>query len=195
MIKRAFIFHGWDGYPEEAWMPWLKTELEKKGFVVEAPALPQPSEPTIETWVPFVAKTVAEPDEHTYVVGHSMGAQAVLRYLASLDGKKIGGAVLVAAAFRWDGIEEEGDEVVAVAEPWRKTPIDFAKVRQATPNITAILSDNDPYNALDYNKQKLSELGAEIIVEHNKGHFSEDSGVKELPSALAAIAKYESKES
>ena len=29
-MKRAFIIHGWDGYPAEGWFPWLKRELEKK---------------------------------------------------------------------------------------------------------------------------------------------------------------------
>lgn len=24
--KRVFITHGWDGYPEEGWFPWLKKE-------------------------------------------------------------------------------------------------------------------------------------------------------------------------
>ena len=24
MTKRAFIIHGWDGYPDEGWFPWLK---------------------------------------------------------------------------------------------------------------------------------------------------------------------------
>ena len=32
MKKRVFIVHGWDGYPEEVWFPWLKKELEAKGF-------------------------------------------------------------------------------------------------------------------------------------------------------------------
>jgi hypothetical protein len=27
--KRVFIIHGWEGYPEEGWFPWLKKELEK----------------------------------------------------------------------------------------------------------------------------------------------------------------------
>ena len=29
-MKRVFIIHGWDGYPEEGWFPWLKEELEKE---------------------------------------------------------------------------------------------------------------------------------------------------------------------
>jgi uncharacterized protein len=154
--KRAFIIHGWDGYPEEAWMPWLKEQLEQKGFSVVAPNMPQPDEPRIETWVPKLVELVGEPDENTYLIGHSMGCQTILRYAATLnEEQRIGGATLVAPGFRWDGIEEEGEDVVAIAEPWLTTPIDVERVRQVMPNITAILSDNDPYNALDYNKERL----------------------------------------
>lgn len=59
--KRVFIIHGWDGYPEEAWFPWLKSQLEQAGFTVEVPAMPQPDEPTIEAWVPKLAEVVGEP--------------------------------------------------------------------------------------------------------------------------------------
>ncbi len=47
MTKRAFIIHGWDGYPEEGWFPWIKRELEKKGFITQIPAMPQPEHPKI----------------------------------------------------------------------------------------------------------------------------------------------------
>jgi len=30
--KRVFIVHGWGGHPEEGWFPWLKKELERRGF-------------------------------------------------------------------------------------------------------------------------------------------------------------------
>lgn len=43
--KRVFIVHGWDGYPEEGWFPWLERELEARGFEVHVPALPDASTP------------------------------------------------------------------------------------------------------------------------------------------------------
>ena len=30
-MKKVFIIHGWEGYPEEGWFPWLKKELESRG--------------------------------------------------------------------------------------------------------------------------------------------------------------------
>lgn len=28
MNKRIFIIHGWDGFPEEGWFPWLNKAME-----------------------------------------------------------------------------------------------------------------------------------------------------------------------
>lgn len=187
MTKRAFIIHGWSGYPEEAWFPWLKSELEKEGFEVQVPAMPQPDEPTIEAWVPKVAEVVGEPDEQTYLVGHSVGCQAIMRYLAGLRGKRVGGCVFVAGWFMLDNLETDEKKIAA---PWLKTPIDFPGMRQATDSITAIFSDNDPVVPLKQNIELFRKnLGQDItiITEHNKQHLSEDSGVTELPSALEAI--------
>ena len=62
-MKRVFIIHGWDGYPEENWFPWLRQRLEEYGFEVQVPQLPDAENPRIEKWVPAVAKTVVRPDK------------------------------------------------------------------------------------------------------------------------------------
>ncbi len=195
MDKRVIIVHGWDGYPKEAWFPWLKMELEKKGFYVQAPAMPQPDRPTIESWVLKLAEIVGEPDQNTYLVGHSIGCQTILRYLSGLDGKKVGGIVLVAGFFELRPLETENEE--QILKPWIETPIDFAKVRQACENITAIFSDNDPWVPMERNIELFKKnLGEDITVirEHDKQHFSQNSGVVKLPLALQAISGYASKE-
>ncbi len=187
--KRAFIIHGWDGYPEEGWFPWLKAELEQRGFAVEVPRMPHPAEPTIDDWVGHLAKLVGEPDENTYLIGHSMGCQTILRYLASLEDKRVGGAILVAGFFELAPLET--DEEKAIAEPWLETPIDFAKVKATTSNITVILSDNDEWVPLERNKELFEQcLSPKITVEHGRGHFSGSSGIKELSAALEAIEQY-----
>ncbi len=55
--------------------------------MVQVPAMPNTAEPKIETWVPFLEKLVGKPDKDTYLVGHSIGCQTILRYL---DGLKEG---------------------------------------------------------------------------------------------------------
>lgn len=184
-MKRVFIIHGWDGYPEEGWFPWLKQELEDRGFGVQVPAMPHPEEPIIEEWVPYLSNLVSEPNEETYFVGHSVGNQMILRYLEGLPpGKKVGGAVFVAGFFELMGLDEEEQKI---AKPWLEAPIDCGKVKQHINKFVAIFSDSDPFVPLSNIKLMKQRLGAKTIVEQGKGHFSGDDGVKELPSVLQAI--------
>ena len=69
-MKRAFIIHGWDSRPNEGCFPWLKEELQKKGFDVYAPAMPEPLRPEIDVWVTFLGQQIGVPSEETFLIGH-----------------------------------------------------------------------------------------------------------------------------
>mgnify|MGYP001601625571 FL=1 len=84
-MKRVFIIHGWGGSPNEPLHKWLASELRKKGFIVEVPAMPDPAEPKIETWVPFLSQLVGVPDTNTFFVGHSSGNDGVVNLPSALD--------------------------------------------------------------------------------------------------------------
>ncbi|PIP29922.1 hypothetical protein COU12_02115 [Candidatus Jorgensenbacteria bacterium CG10_big_fil_rev_8_21_14_0_10_54_38] len=56
-MKRVFIVHGWDGYPEEGWFPWLKRELEARGFEVHVPPLPDAGNPRIQNFLVLKSAT------------------------------------------------------------------------------------------------------------------------------------------
>ncbi len=188
-MKRVFIIHGWDGYPEEGWFPWLKKELEKNGFEVFVPAMPDTDEPKIEKWMASLTNLVGKPDENTYFVGHSIGCQIILRYLEKINGKKVGGVVCVAGWFILG--EKETEEEKIIVKPWIETPIDFDKVERTTDNFVAIFSDNDTVIPLKENEKMFREkLNAKIIIEKNKGHFSGGDGVTELPVVLDSILNF-----
>lgn len=186
--KRVFIIHGWDGYPKEGWFPWLKTELEKHGFDVFIPQLPKAEEPRINNWVPFIVKAVEKIDNQTYFVGHSIGCQAIIRYLEKLQkDKKIGGAVFVAGFLKRLSNIEEDDVAKSVVEEWLKTPINLNKVKKIINKSIAIFSDNDPYVPIDNQEEYKNILGSKIVIKHKKGHFSGSEGTKSLQTALDAI--------
>ena len=186
MSKRAFIIHGWDGYPDEGWFPWLKNELEQKDFQVQVPAMPEPAEPKIEAWVSHLSKIVGDVDENTFFVGHSIGCQTILRYLESLPAdKKVGGVIFVAGWFTL--MNSETEEEKRIGKPWLETPIDFEKVKQHTKKFFAVFSDDDEVVPQDNKKLFEERLDAKTAIEHGKGHFSGSDGVKELPSILEAI--------
>lgn len=188
MKKRVFIIHGWDGYPEEGWFPWLKRELTKRGFAVKVPRMPNAAEPKIQTWISFLRRLVGKPDEHIYFIGHSIGCQAILRYLEKLPPRaKIGGAVFVAGWFTLKNLET--DEEKTVARPWLETPINSKKVKSRTKNLVAIFSDNDYFVPKKDRKSYRRKLGAKIIIQHNKGHFSGNDGIRKAPIVLESLLK------
>ena len=186
--KRVIITHGWDGYPEEGWFPWLKKELEARGFNVFVPQLPEPNEPRINNWVPKLKEVVGKPDEQTYFVGHSMGCQTIARYLEALPNDvKVGGVVFVAGFFkRLTNLEDDG-VVRSVSDEWLKTSISLKKVAEHLKASVAIFSDNDPYVPTDNKDDFSNVLGSKIVIEHSKGHFSGSTGTAELPIALEAV--------
>ncbi|MBI4023008.1 alpha/beta hydrolase [Candidatus Berkelbacteria bacterium] len=185
MKKRAVIVHCWDGTPEGAWYPWLKAELEARGFEVAVPAMPETETPKIGPWVGTLTTVVGQPDEQTYLIGHSIGCQTVLRYLESLPpGQKVGGVVLVAGFFTLQGIDEEGEMIV---RPWLETPIDTDTVRTHADHIEAIFSDNDPWVPVANERLFVDRLGATTHMFHGRGHFSQTDDTTELPEALEAV--------
>lgn len=192
-MKRVVIVHGWEGHPKENWFPWLKKELESRGFEVMVPQLPDPDNPRIYNWVPALSKVAGKVDKDTYFVGHSMGCQTIARFLEGLpDGIKVGGAVFVGGFFkRLTGLEED-PEVQETDRHWLTAPIDFAKVKSHLPKSIAIFSDDDPYVPLDNQDDFKEKLDSEIIVEHNMGHFSTSAGVTQLSVALNSILKLSS---
>ncbi|MCX6720345.1 MAG: alpha/beta hydrolase [Candidatus Staskawiczbacteria bacterium] len=190
MAKKVYIIHGWSGNPEEGWFPWIKEELEKNGFAVFVPQLPDADVPRINKWVPALSKVVGVPDSETYFVGHSMGCQTIVRYLESLpENVKIGGAVFVAGFFRPITNLEREPDAIDVDREWNKTPIDFAKVKKHINKSVAIFSTNDKYVSLDNAEDYKDKLGSEIIILENRDHFSGSSGITKFPEALLALLK------
>ncbi|MEK6878344.1 MAG: alpha/beta hydrolase [Nanoarchaeota archaeon] len=189
-MKRAFIIHGWGGNPNERWLVWLKRELEKRGFKVEVPAMPDTEHPRIEPWIGKIKEIVKNVDEDCYFVGHSIGCQAIMRYLEQLEkGKKVGGVVFVAPWMELDEatIEEEGEESVEIVKPWVETSINFEKVKSHFYKSISIFSVDDPYVPLKQKEIFYKKLNSKIIILENKGHFTEEDGIFELSEALSSV--------
>ncbi|MDD4902220.1 MAG: alpha/beta fold hydrolase [Patescibacteria group bacterium] len=184
-MKRVFIIHGWGGSGGEGWQAWLKDELEEKGFEVYAPDMPDTENPDIEAWVSTLAKLVGKCDEKTFFVGHSVGCQTILRYLAELpEGEKAGGAVFAAGWFNLKGLTFQEEEI---AMPWLRLPIDLEKVKTKTTKFFAVFSDNDPVVPLSDEELFKENLGAETAVLKDKEHFTGETDINELPIVLEKL--------
>lgn len=179
-MKKIYIIHRWDGKPESDWYSWLKKELERKynkkdrdsRIEVRILKMPNTEEPVIREWVDYLKKAVPSPDKNTYFVGHSIGCQAIMRYLETFDNVKISGALFVAGWFYLENLEDE--EVKKIAAPWLKDSINLEKVRKSIGDLRVILSNNDPYDCVGKNKERFEQkLNATVLIEKDGGHFTE----------------------
>lgn len=189
MKQRVFIVHGWGASPEREWFPWLKDQLQAQDIEVFIPAMPDTNHPTIETWIGTLHEAVGDLRDTDIFVGHSIGCQTILRYLEQEASRPIKGFISVAGWMTLQNLENKEEE--EIAKPWLETPIDFDVVRERVQRSIAIFSDNDPYVPLQENMDVFAQqLGAQVIVEHGKGHFSEDSNIFELPIVRDTILAF-----
>jgi predicted alpha/beta hydrolase family esterase len=185
-MKRAYLIHGWSGRPEHGFFPWLKRELEGRGYVVFDPQMPDTDAPALGTWVPFVERLVGEPDDETLIVGHSMGGQTALRYLERLlEGARVGKVALVAPVV--EAILDMSPEEEAIARPWLDRAFDDAKIRRSAASIVGIFSDDDRWIPLSSERIVRERFGGKTVVLSKRGHFSGDDGCRKLPELLEFI--------
>ena len=97
----------------------------------------------------------------------------------------VGGAVFVAGWYNLRNLET--DEEKRIAGPWVNEPRDDKKIREVVNRAVAIFSDNDPFVIPENQKSWKERVGAKIIIEQNKGHFSGSDGITKLPSALDSV--------
>lgn len=180
-MKNATILHAMGDTPDKYWYPWLKRELENKGYEVWVPQLPETDNPSIKVWVPFILEN-GKFTEETVIVGHSAGAAVILSLLEALT-IQVNQAILVAGFPFYPG----GDPIVKPAYDWEKIK---ANVRE----MTFINSDNDPYGHDEVDGRMMLELlnmdGATQIIMKGQGHFGTDEfnrPYKEFPLLLRLI--------
>ncbi|KND48674.1 MAG: hypothetical protein AB200_03040 [Parcubacteria bacterium C7867-005] len=190
-MKKVILVHGWDGSPQNDWFPWAAKELNKMGYDVVVPLMPNPARPEIESWLNKLSDVVGDVDEETVFIGHSIGCQAVLRFMERLEKhKKVSKIILVAPwmALDEETIKEEGEESIEISKPWIETPIDFNKVKIHADKFVALFSDDDPFVPLNQKDVFDKALSAKIMVQHGMGHFTQSDNVYDLPIILDLVS-------
>ncbi len=183
-MKQVYIIHGWGGTTTESWFPWLKKELENKKFKVEIPAMPNPDTPKIKEWIGRLNKIVKVNDE-TILIGHSIGCQAILRFLEGLKEKqKIKAAILVAPWLTLQNLEEGEDDI---AKEWVETQLNFEKIKKHCENFVLIYSSTDPYPGFEDLTILRKSLSAIPVSLGDKGHINGEYGIFKLPEILDII--------
>ena len=184
--KRVFIIHGWGGHPGEGVLGWLEQELTKRNIFVKSPAMANTDAPKIEEWVTHITRLVGDHYPDCYLVGYSLGANAILRYLATLKkGQTIPGVVFIAPALHVKG--ELTVEQKKIISPWIDKKLDLDTAKRRMNKSAAIFSDDDPLVPIMDTQLFRNKVNSKIIIEKGKGHFDQSEN---LPIALETILSF-----
>lgn len=178
-----FIIHGVYANPEANWFPWLKKELEEKGYEAIVPKFPTPLNQNLDSWLRTIKSYENKINNDTIMIGHSLGSAFILNYLEQTS-KKIRAAFLVAEFFKM--LNTPYDEL---NKSFIDRDFDWKKIRKNCGKFFIIASDNDKYIPLEMNKELAKNLNSELRIVNNGGHLNKESGYDRFPLLLELILK------
>jgi leucyl-tRNA synthetase len=168
------ILHGYTATSQDDFHPWLKRELENKGYKVQVPDLPNTATPSEKEQVEYVLKNCAL-DENTILVGHSLGAVVARRVLEQY-GKPIRGLLQIASAVSPDFYQRQYQQNFT----WKEN----SRFLKTLASWHIILSDTKEPNRAPYLRTLADMFEAELRIETSvEEHFV----AKEEPEILNAL--------
>lgn len=156
-------------------------KLEKRHIYACSLPMPSPESPIRSEWVDEVVRVTERfAGDDIYLVGHSLGATTILRYLEDDRSRNVRGAVLVAGAI-------SGNERSGAIDAFFESGYDFEKIRSKCDRFVVIHGDDDKRVPLSDAVTVAGELDGKLIVIENGGHLNAESGFLELPQCLEAL--------
>ncbi len=154
--QKVLLVHGFKGGADKNSLPYLKKELEAKGFEVFAPTMTTSAEPDFEQWMEELRPYFEKLSEDDIVVGFSLGGKAAVSALERFQ-KKIGHLYLIAPAIEapkaeyWEKRKTKQPELTGALDKVKvfwEMPIDWAKV-EGLPKSAEVLWSGDDISVLE----------------------------------------------
>lgn len=124
-------------------------ELEKQDVYACALSMPNPENPVCSEWVAEIQRhTEYNKDDEIYLVGHSLGGPAILRYLENTKMNNTAGVILVSSP----SVKNNNNKL----DSFLNSSFDFGVIRSKCSKFSIIHGDNDPLVPQE-NAQFLSE--------------------------------------
>ncbi len=183
-MKRAVILHAMEQNSQGHWYPWLKAELEKRGYEVFVPNLPSPKLPSTEEMTAYLLDQTDWDFSDNLVIGHSSGAVEVLYLLQALGPRvKINCGVLVGS------FEKPVTGMEAQHAKMFNTPLNFQEAKLHATRLLFVHGDDDPWCPLEGAKHLAELTDAELVVVPRGKHFSTslDPAYTEFPKLLQIL--------
>ncbi len=178
-MANFILIHSTGGSPGEVFYPWLRKELERRGYKVYAPFFPTPIGQTLERWMKEFEPYWQQVNEETIFIGRSIGAPFVLRLLEKSPAK-VKAAALVCGFCSDLGL----DEFRQLTDSFIKGGFNWSRIRKNCGRFFIYNSDNDRFIPAGKGEELAKNLGAKLMLVKGADHFFMD----EFPQLLEDIS-------
>lgn len=181
-MSQVFIIHGAYGNPQENWIPWLKTELEKLNHSVIIPKFPTPEGQTLNNWNRVFKKYLSQITQDTIFVGHSLGPAFILNVLEQID-------IRIKACFFISGFVDllNNPQFDAINKTFVDKQFAWDKIKKNCSKFFIYHSDNDPYVPTEKANQFASFLDSKVHIISGGGHLNKAGGYSQFDLLLKNI--------
>ncbi|NQV88940.1 MAG: alpha/beta fold hydrolase [Parcubacteria group bacterium] len=176
---RVILVHGFNANPEMNFHPWLANQLRSRGFEVVVPELPLSTKEELD--LPLIVERMK--DQVGYLkstdilLGHSLGAFAILQYLEAVE------------------MTETPRAVVLVGAPWKVSRPELRQLFLADLDADVIMwkarefvvvhSKDDEMVPFEHGEKMAARMKARLVSSENDGHFMGE----EYPVLVETIQK------
>ena len=184
-MKNATLLQGAGETQKSFWLPYVKRELEKRGYKVWLPQLPGIDNPKLKEILPFVLEN-GKFDKDTVIIGHSAGVPIALSVLERIE-VEIKQSIMVA------GLIEPSTKDKDISK-WQKDFLqekyNWKKIKAHCGKFVFVNSANDPWGCNDKQGRKMfDKLGGTLII-GEEGHMGSNKykqPYKKFPLLLSLV--------
>ena len=164
-MKKVIIIHGWESSPVEHWYQEEKQILIQKGFEVLVPEMLGGSFVKEEEWVRVLADS--NPDAETVLIGHSLGAPTILRFLES-SSIKVDRVILIAGFASLLNLDYPNADYPG---KFVERPFNWEKIKSKANKFLILNQDNDPWVPFAKGEELAQNLSGELVEVKGSDHF------------------------
>lgn len=168
-MKRALLLHCFEGTSQSHWYPWLKRELEDRGYEVWAPDMPTLTRPNARIVTNFLLANTDWDFNDNLIIGHSWGAVQLLHLLQNLpEGTIVNASVPVSVYSHVLAEEPDWEQLKGLFEE----PFNFPKIKSASKKFLFVHGDDDPWCDPRQAEYLANRVKGELIFIPGGQHFS-----------------------
>jgi predicted alpha/beta hydrolase family esterase len=184
-MKRAVILHGMDGHAHAHWFPWLKAQLQKRGYQVWVPNLPKADQPDAKRWTSYLLSHGWDFNDNL-VIGHSAGAVEILQLAQALPDDVVIKTGVLCAAFNHTLPEASDWQVLkGLFQP----ALDFEVIGKHARQFVFFHAADDPWSPPAHAVSLAKKTGGELVMSPHGKHFSTtlDPEYKQFPRLIEIL--------